>query len=96
MEAPLHDLDAAGQTALHYSVCNVDHAIELTSILISAGCDVNARRKIDGWAPIHLATMFGKVEVAKALLRAGADPTIRAELRDLDTVNAEQMAKKLG
>ena len=40
--------------------------------------------------------MFGKVEVAKALLRAGADPMLRAELLDLDTVNAEQMARKLG
>ena len=54
------------------------------------------RRKTDGWTPLHLATMFGKVEVAKVLLRAGADPKLRAELIDLDTVNAEQMARKLG
>ena len=54
------------------------------------------RRKTDGWTPLHLATMFGKVEVAKALLRAGADTMLRAELLDLDTVNAEQMARKLG
>ena len=40
--------------------------------------------------------MFGKVEVAKALLRAGADPMLRAELLDLDTVNSEQMARKQG
>ena len=45
---------------------------------------------------MHLATMFGKVDVAKALLRAGADPMLRAELIDLDTVNAEQMARKMG
>lgn len=54
------------------------------------------RRKTDGWTPLHLATMFGKVDVAKALLRAGADPMLRAELLDLDTVNAEQMARKMG
>ena len=54
------------------------------------------RRKTDGWTPLHLATMFGKVDVAKVLLRAGADPMLRAELLDLDTVNAEQMARKMG
>ncbi len=96
MCVPLHDVDAAGQTALHYAVCNMDHAEDLTALLMAAGCDVNAKRKIDGWTPIHLATMFGKVAVVKELLRAGADPILRAELRDLDTVNAEQLARKFG
>ena len=44
MGAPLHDLDAAGQTALHYAVSNYGHAEQLTEFLVAAGCDVNARQ----------------------------------------------------
>ena len=44
MGAPLHDLDAAGQTALHYAVSNYGQAsAEITEYLVAAGCDVNAR-----------------------------------------------------
>ena len=44
MGAPLHDLDAAGQTALHYAVSNYGQAsAEITEFLVAAGCDVNAR-----------------------------------------------------
>ena len=69
----------------------LDYKLMLSDVLI-----LHRRRKTDGWTPLHLATMFGKVAVAKALLRAGADAKLRAELQDLDTVNAEQMARKLG
>ena len=44
MGASLHDLDAAGQTALHYAVSNYGEAsAEITQFLVAAGCDVNAR-----------------------------------------------------
>ena len=44
MGAPLHDLDAAGQTALHYAVSNYGRvSAEITEYLVAAGCDVNAR-----------------------------------------------------
>ena len=44
MGASLHDLDAAGQTALHYAVSNYGQAsAEITEFLVAAGCDVNAR-----------------------------------------------------
>ena len=45
MGASLHDLDAAGQTALHYAVSNYGQAsAEITEFLVAAGCDVNARQ----------------------------------------------------
>ena len=31
----------------------------------------------DGWTPLHLAAMFGKVDVIQILLDAGADPYAR-------------------
>ena len=44
MGASLHDLDAAGQTALHYAVSNYGQAsAEITEFLVAAGCDVNTR-----------------------------------------------------
>ena len=47
MGASLHDLDAAGQTALHYAVSNYGLAsAEVTEFLVAAGCDVNARQVV--------------------------------------------------
>ena len=31
----------------------------------------------DGWTPLHLAAMFGRVDVIQILLDAGADPYTR-------------------
>jgi len=36
-----------------------------------------SRRQCDGWTPLHLAAMFGKVEVVRKLLQAGASTTIK-------------------
>jgi ankyrin repeat protein len=34
------------------------------------GADVNGKNK-DGWAPLHLAALVGRVEVAELLLESG-------------------------
>ncbi len=67
MSAPIHDPDSTGQTPLHYAVCYPDPAAAagLTQALLSAGCDPDTRRRTDGFAPLHLAAMMGRVEVSE-------------------------------
>ena len=51
---------------------------------------MNPRREGDGWTPLHLASLFGKVEVAQALMEAGARPSVKGS----DGLTAEDVAKK--
>ena len=46
--------------------------IEAVKQHIAAGADVNAKVKF-GWAPLHIATMFGHKETAELLISSGAD-----------------------
>eukprot|EP00095_Tigriopus_kingsejongensis_P006851 maker-scaffold176_size284796-snap-gene-0.15 protein:Tk06851 transcript:maker-scaffold176_size284796-snap-gene-0.15-mRNA-1 annotation:"hypothetical protein COCHEDRAFT_1105320" len=76
MGAPLHDLDAAGQTPLHYAACN-PFGHRLTKALLSSGCDLHVQRHMDRWTALHLAVTFGNVRTVQLLLRAGADPLVQ-------------------
>jgi len=46
-------------------------------VLIDFGAQVNSTSGVRGLTPLHACSMRGHVTVAKALLRAGADVTIR-------------------
>jgi ankyrin repeat protein len=47
-------------------ILTLGHAqYQLVQILIDGGADVNPRREADGWTPLHLAALFGKIEVAQ-------------------------------
>ena len=46
--------------------------IEAVKQHIAAGADVNAKVKF-GWAPLHIATMYGHKEIAELLISSGAD-----------------------
>ena len=70
---PLHAVDATGQLPLHYAVCS-SHAADLVPLLLAAGSLVDAPRDGDHWTPLHLAVAFGKAEVVRLLLAAGASP----------------------
>jgi ankyrin repeat protein len=63
---------------------------QLVKILVESGADVNPRREGDGWTPLHLASLFGKADVAQALLEAGA----RSSIKGSDGLTAEDVAKK--
>ena len=52
--------------------------IEAVKQHIAAGADVNAKVKF-GWAPLHIATMFGHKEIAELLIAKGADVTAKNE-----------------
>ncbi len=51
--------------------------LAVVKVLISKGSDVNARDD-EGRAALHWAAVTGQVEVAKALLEAGADPLMES------------------
>ncbi len=69
-----------GYTALHQAVSH--NAPELIAPLVAAGADINlttlATAKGTGGSetPLFMAVRNGYVEVARALLAAGADPSI--------------------
>jgi len=48
---------------------------------MDAGADVNARDRIVGWTPLHLAADRGRLETAKALINAGANVNASAAHR---------------
>jgi ankyrin repeat protein len=51
-------------------------AAPVVSVLAAHGADVNARDE-KGWTPLHWAAYGGHRTVTKALLQAGADPSLR-------------------
>lgn len=84
----IEDRNAYGQTALHIAAwCG---HIDLVSILVRNGADVNARME-DGSTPIMLAVDAGYHDVAYLLLCLGADPSIE----DADGQSAMTLTSRL-
>jgi ankyrin repeat protein len=69
----LHQRAGAGLTALHLAACKAN--VQYTIDLLQAGSDVNAT-SMDGSSPLSLAVGQGRVENARALLAARADPSL--------------------
>jgi len=82
--APLELRSTAGLTPLHEAIHTAEGCEEqvegVITVLIEAGADVDARcpRDPDAFTPLHRCVMHGsaRVNVARRLLEAGADPTI--------------------
>lgn len=74
-------MDDHGLTALHRAVW-VGHQ-GMVRVLIESGADINAKRVVgevgNAWAPLHLAAVNDRVECARLLLEAGADPDPKDE-----------------
>ncbi|KAH0631544.1 hypothetical protein JD844_005917 [Phrynosoma platyrhinos] len=64
-----------GFTALHLAVLRKD--VDMVSLLISGGSDLNKPELSCGRTPLHLAVESQSPEVVEYLLRAGADPEAR-------------------
>ena len=60
-----------GETVLH-KAARLGYA-DVAEANILSGADVHARDNA-GWSPLHEACVFSKVNVAKVLLKYGADP----------------------
>jgi ankyrin repeat protein len=73
---PVNRFDDLGMTPLHYAV--QDNRLEVVKRLIEAGANVNAHdeRRI-GNTPLSEHARECSYEMAKVLIGAGADPTIR-------------------
>jgi ankyrin repeat protein len=73
--SPVDGRIEAERVALHYA-----HSLEVAESLIEAGADVNAE-DVAGTTPLMCAAFHGHTSVAKALLAAGASPTVRQQRR---------------
>merc|ERR1719215_678951 len=71
---------AAGESAATLALRDAAFAgdIEKTQQAIADGADVNSATEHEGETMLHLACVWGKAEVVKALLAAGANPNVRA------------------
>ena len=63
--------EVAGRMGLHQAV--VEENLEAVSALIEAGTDLNVKEPSGGASPLITAATFGKTEIARALIDAGAD-----------------------
>jgi len=90
--------DKLGSTHSVLNVRNAAKNLEECQKYIDLGCDVNAAftssRNGDtmGWAPIHFAAKWDRLDVLECLLMNGADPL----LRTWDGENALVIARKRG
>jgi ankyrin repeat protein len=90
---PLNRFDDLGQTPLHYAVQN--NRLEVVKRLIEAGANVNAHdERVIGNTPLSDYARECTYEMAKVLIDAGADPTIRGwmQMNALDGVRERKDA----
>lgn len=63
----------------------------MIDLLVSKGAQINARGNYDGWTPLHMAASADKdAAVVQALLKAGADKTLKSQ----SGKTAREMASK--
>eukprot|EP00741_Cyanophora_paradoxa_P013094 tig00020675_g12647.t1 len=67
-------LDASGRNPIHVAVAAFDNVSVLLSAMLAApqACAALAQQDRTGSTPLHIACRLGRVEVARALLAAGA------------------------
>eukprot|EP00050_Salpingoeca_kvevrii_P008888 m.305700 g.305700 ORF g.305700 m.305700 type:complete len:837 (-) comp18161_c0_seq1:249-2759(-) len=78
-EGTTNERAADGSTILHTAAAHGNTAaIEL---LVAANVPIDPV-DCDGWTPLHAAVSWGQVDAARALLAAGADPTLETHLHE--------------
>lgn len=70
--ADMNAKDDNGCTPLNYLAAHIFHKEkEIAELLITKGADVNAKDN-RGWTPLHSALVSDAMDIARALIRAGA------------------------
>ena len=92
--ADVNAAHADGMTALHWAAENAH--TEMSSLLVTAGANLEAVTRIGGYTPLHLATRKGSRGVASSLLEAGADPRAETETGKVTPLHFAASAGEVG
>jgi ankyrin repeat protein len=87
--ADLNDFDNEGVSIFDFAV--MYNNVRIVELLLNQGFDVNHTRRRSGFTPLMGAVCYGRSEIVKKLLDAGADKTAR----DNYNMNAYDYAKKM-
>ena len=71
------DINKTGWTPLHYAASSgADDAPAMVALLLEHSAYIDAASP-NGTTPLMMAAQYGKIDVARLLLREGADPTLK-------------------
>ncbi len=87
--ADLHDFDNEGVSVLDFAV--MYNNARIVDLLLEEGIDVNKTQRRSRFTPLMGAVCYGRLEIAKKLLAAGAD----AEAVDQYGLKASDYARKM-
>ncbi|MCD0459592.1 ankyrin repeat domain-containing protein [Roseiconus lacunae] len=88
--AEVNVLDREGRGPLYHA--SSLEAPKTVSLLLDAGAEINSVDKVEQFTALMVAAAEGNLEVAKVLLRKGADPT----MKDIDGDTALDFAQEKG
>jgi ankyrin repeat protein len=92
---PVNAFDELGKTPLHYAVLGEHLAV--VDCLLRRGADINARdERVIGDTPLGEAASTCTLRMARHLVEAGADPTVRGWMQLNAVDRAERRAKSEG
>ncbi len=81
-----------GSTILHVASENTDTDLLVDLLVVKHGADVNARDG-EGFTPLHMAAIYGKMKVVKRFLDLGADDSL-ATLDGRDAADLAELNKE--
>ena len=87
--ADIFDFDDEGVSI--FDVTITYNNIQLVEYMMEQGIDVNSTNRKSGFTPLMAATCYGRVEIAKKLLKLGAD----LEMVDSKGFSAVDFARKM-
>jgi len=75
--------DAHGWSAMHWAATDTKSEGDLIRLLINEGGDVELADVLSGWTPLHVAAVKSNLEVAMALVDAGAKKNAKSMLNEI-------------
>lgn len=75
--------DVHGWSAMHWAATDTKSEGDLIRLLINEGGDVELADVLSGWTPLHVAAVKSNLEVAMALVDAGAKKNAKSMLNEI-------------